>query len=345
MNDFFAQIPTQISALHSQIFEPERLPIAIAALLIVTLLGMIVGPFRGNANPFYWGLVNTIFGKLGSRMNKVGRPKGDLIFRGFILSAFVLLLSFLLGRLLQIAAGTYSTWSLIEILALCACLSSGAVWAAIGRLYRALHEKKVIAGAYYAIARSSYTDLSKNDDYTITRVGMGLALRAFDKAMVAPILWFLIGGLPLLFLYSSLASMAWRFGKDGHFGGFGDAILALEKLMGWVPNLLSGVLIALAGILTPTAGMTRAFIALFKSKGTAKYAEGGLAVTAAAFALAVSLGGPTKDLEGVAIKRGWVGSPKATAQLQAKHLHRVMYLCFMAHLLLLASLCAAMIFA
>jgi adenosylcobinamide-phosphate synthase len=345
MNNFLAQIPEYLSTIHAQIFEPERLPAAIVALIIVTLLGMILGPLRGNANPFYWRLITLLFGKLGRRMNKAGRPKGDLIFRGFILSAIVLALSFLVGRLLEIAALSYSTWSIIEILSLCLCLSSGAVWASIGRLYRALNEKKVIPGAYYSIARSSFTDLSKNDDYTITRVGMGLALRSFDKAIVAPILWFLIGGLPLMFLYAGIAAMAWRFGKDGYSSGLGQAMIALEKLMGFVPNILSGVLIALAGILTPTAGMTRALLALFKSKGTARYAEGGLPVTAAAFALAVSLGGATKDLDSTAIKRNWVGPPKATAQLQAKHLHRVMYLCFMAHLLFLAALSAAMIIA
>lgn len=343
--DFLQKLIAYIQAFHEDIFDAERLPVAIAALLVVTIGGMVRGGLRGNANPFYWHWVDIVFGGIGRRMNKLGRPKGDLIFRGFILASVVLALSFLLGRLGALLSAEYPVWSVVDILGLCVLMSSGAVWASTGRLYKALNEKNVKPGAYYAIARSSFTDLSKNDDYTITRVGMGLVLKSFDKAVIAPVLWFLIGGLPLAFLYSGIAALSWRFGKDGHSGGFGDAMIALEKLMGFVPNLLAGVLIALAGLLTPTAGMTRSFLSLFRHKGSASYGEGGFPVTAAAYALNVSLGGPTPDLDGQIIKRGWVGPPKATAQLVAKHLHRVMYLVFMAHILFLASLCAAMIFA
>ena len=115
--------------------------------------------------------------------------------------------------------------------------------------------------------------------------------------------------------------------------------------MGFVPNLLSGIFIALAGILTPTAGMSRAFVGFLTPKGQAKYEEGGFPMTAAAHALNVSLGGPTQDLDGSAIQRGWVGPSNATAQLQAKHLHRVVYISFMAHILFLAALSGAMLFA
>lgn len=334
-----------IENIHAQIFVPERLPIAMAALLIVTLLGMIRGPLGGNAMPFFWHIIEIIFGGLGKRMNKAGRPKGDLIFRGFVLSVLVLFFTFGVGKALETASLYYPTWSMIEILALCLPLTSGAVMAAQGRLYRALNEKKVTPGAYFTIARSSRTDLSGSDDYTITRVGMAMGLKAFDKGMVAPILWYLILGLTGAYLYAGLAALQWIFGREGHSSGFGKSMNALEELLGFVPNILSGLLIALAGILTPTAGMTRAFLGLMRVKGKAPYAEGGLPVTAAAYSLNVSLGGPTQSLDGYTIKRSWVGPAKATAQLSAKHLHRAVYISFMAHILLLASLSGAMLFA
>ncbi len=90
--------------------------------------------------------------------------------------------------------------------------------------------------------------------------------------------------------------------------------------------------------------MSRALLGLMTSKGSASYAEGGLPVTAAAYALNVSLGGPTTDLDGYAINRSWAGPVNATAQLNAKHLHRVLYVCFMGHLLFFASLGAVLLF-
>jgi len=334
-----------IRNFHSQLLEPERLPTAMVAVVIVTLVGMVRGALGGMATPFYWHLIDLFFGRFGDRLNKKSRPKGDLIFRGFILCAVVLAISFLIGRFLIILAAYYPTWSLIEIVSLCLLLSSGAVFASLGRLYRALNEKKVEQGAYYTIARSTRSDLSKNDDFTITRVGMGLALKQFDKGIVAPVIWYLLAGLPGAFLFAGLAALSWRFGKDGHSNGFGEAPIALEKLMGFIPNMMSGIFIALAGLLTPTAGMSRAFLGFFGTKGRASYAEGGFPLSTAAFSLNVSLGGPTQDLDGTSVKRGWIGPAKATAQLEAKHLHRVVYISFMAHLLFLASLSGAMLFA
>lgn len=340
--DNFSQL---IENYQENIFSSDRILIAIAAFLLVFVVGVVRGGFHGNANPLMWHIIDIAFGKLGDKMDKPGRLKGDLIFRGFILCAVVIAFTFFVGRLFETLAGTYTYWSLIEILSLSILLSSGAVFASMGRLYRALNEKKVTPGAYYTIARSTRTDLSKNDDFTITRVAMGHALRSFDKALIAPIFWFLIAGLPGAYLYVGLAAMSWRFGKDGHSNGFGEAMIALEKLLGYIPNILAGLLICLAGLLTPTAGMTRAFLGLGKTKGAASYGEGGLPVTAAAYSLNVSLGGTTADLSGAVIKRAWIGPEKATAQLESAHLHRVTYILFMAHLLWLASLGFSLMFA
>jgi adenosylcobinamide-phosphate synthase len=333
-----------IQNLHSYLLDPARFPIAIAALVIVTVLGMLRGGLGGMATPFYWHLVDIAFGKMGQRMDKSGRPKGDLIFRGFILSAVVLTLSFIISRFFEIMAFYYPFWSLIEVFSLCIVLTSGAVWAGMGNLYRALHDQKVTTGAYYTIARTTRTDLTRSDDFTITRVGMGMGLRAFDKGVVGPLIWFLILGLPGAFFYAGLSALGWRFGRDGYSNGLGSAPLALEKLMGFVPNLFSGFLIACAGLLTPTAGMTRAFKGFFVKKGRASYEEGGYPVTIAAHSLDVTLGGATTDLDGKTINRSWVGPEKATAQLDSRHLHRVTYICFMAHLLFLLSLLAAWLY-
>jgi len=75
-----------VLSIHEAIFDPSRLPLAIIAILLVTLLGMMRGALGGNAMPFYWHIVEIFFGKLGARMNKRGRKQGDLIFRGLLLS-------------------------------------------------------------------------------------------------------------------------------------------------------------------------------------------------------------------------------------------------------------------
>ncbi len=336
------QILEQVSQL---MLDPTRLPTAIVAILIVLLAGMIRGALGGNATPFFWHIIDILFGKLGDRMDKPGRIKGDLIFRGFLIVLFGLAISFLIGRAFTYLIVIYPFWSLVEVFALCLVLTSGTIFSGLGSLYKSLNNKQVTQGAYYTIARTTRSDMSRSDDYAITRIGMSMALRFFDKGIVAPIIWFLIGGLPIAFLYAGLSALAWRFGRDGHSHGLGAPALALEKLLGFVPNILSGLLIACAALLTPTAGFTRSLLSVMPFRSGAKYEQGGAPITAASYALAVTLGGATSDLNGHALRNDWVGPATATAQLQAKHLHRVVYLSVMAHLFFIAGLCGAMVFA
>lgn len=333
------EITAGFATLHDQIFDPARLPVAVIAVAIVVFVGVVTGPFAGNANPVFWRTVDFLFGPLGSKLDKTERKAGDLTTRGTIVTIMGVILAFLVGQAFQNLSLHTKNWLLIDIVALSIVLSAGAGWHGLIRLYKAMDGKNSVKGAFYTLATTTRSNLSVADEYTITRVGIGMGAKLFDKAIVAPVLWYLIAGLPAAYLYAGLAALSWRFGKEGFTKGFGATALALEKLMGFVPNVFSGVLISLAGLLTPTAGMTRSIVGLLRpGPGQASYYEGGAPVTAMAYALKVSLGGATQDIDGSAIKRGWAGPEGATAQLGAKHLHRALYILVMAHLLLAAAL-------
>lgn len=340
MENFFSFF----TELHSQIFDPDRLPVAAAALGVVALLGALTGPLAGNANPLFWRTVDFLFGPLGSKLDKTERKSADLATRGTIITITAMIMAFMVGRAFQIVSREYQTYLIVDIVALSMVMSAGAGWFALIRLYKALAGAGTVKGAFYTLATTTRSNLTTADEYTITRVGIGMGAKLLDKAVVGPVLWYLIAGLPAAYLYAGLAALSWRFGKEGFTKGFGNPALALEKLMGFAPNVFAGVLISLAGLLTPTAGMTRSFIGLFHfGKGSAAYEEGGAPVTAMAWALKVSLGGATQDIDGSAIKRGWAGPDGATAQLNAKHLHRGLYILVMAHLLFLAAILAGIV--
>lgn len=325
--------------VHAYIFDPARLPVAAVAVFVVGVVGILTGPLGSNANPIFWRAADMLFGPLGGRLDKTERKSGDLATRGMIVTLMAAALGFLAGQFLQTLSTHYPNFKIVDIVALGIIMSAGAGWYILFRLYKAMTAKQAVKGAFLALAVTTRSNLTLADEYTITRTGIGFAAKLFDKGVVGPVLWYLIAGLPAAFLYAALAALSWRFGKDGFTKGFGAPALALEKLMGFVPNLFAGLLIAGAGILTPTAGMTRSFVGLLRGgKGHAPYAQGGAPVTAMAYALKVSLGGATQDIDGSAIQRNWAGPAGATAKLDAKHLHRGIYIVVMAHLLLLAAL-------
>jgi adenosylcobinamide-phosphate synthase len=295
-----------------------------------------------NARPFFWIVMEALFGGLGAKLDREARGPKDLIIRGVVLTVMGLGFALIIGAAAGKLARTMPLYGMTEIALLCLVLSAGAVWRALFRLYAALKDNKV-KGAYLAIARSTHTDLSGADDFTITRTGMGFAARSFDKCTVAPVFWYLIGGLPCAYIYAGLATLSSRFARDGFTKGFGAIAMGLEKVAGFIPSCLAGLLMALGGLFTPTGGMTRAFRGLFAAKGRAPYAEGGWPLTAMAWSLDVILGGPVTDRDGRSLKRAWVGPENASARLEAGHLRRALYISLMAYLLFMAALMGIML--
>lgn len=326
---------------HADFLDPDRVPFAIAAIILSAIIGMISGPLigSGNANPFLWLLLDKLLGKTGERLDKPQRSKADLMLRGLFITIFTILIAAGIGKAFDYALGAFPDYArYLEVVFVSLLISSGAIWFSLLRLYFAMEKKNVDEDAYFAIARSSRTNLALTDDFGTTRAGMNYTARSFDKALVAPLLWYLIAGLPAAAIYAALAALCWRFGRDGKTSGFAAVALALEKLMGIIPAILSGILITLASLFTPTAKLHKGLAAWIGHKNRATYEQGGFALSAMAWSLNVSLGGASQDIDGNAIKTTWVGPQSASAKNDHKHLRRAIYINVMAHILFIAAL-------
>lgn len=317
----------------------DRIPTILMALLLCVVVGMITGPLTGNANPLMWRLYDLMFGKLGDRMDRKNRSRADLMFRGLMLSVFALAMAALIGKLFNQVQIIEPVYGVTRVLLLSTLMTAGTVWFALLKLYFVMEKETVGEGAYYAIARSTRVNLAAGDDFGVTRVAMGYSARSFDKGLVAPALWYLIGGFPLACVYVALAALSWRLGKNGlGRNGFADVPLALERLMGIIPSLFSALFITLATFVTPTSSIFKGFTAWMGHKNRAPYAQGGPPLSALAWALNVSLGGAVQDISGKALKGVWVGPKGATAQLDHKHLRRAIFINVIAHILFVAAL-------
>jgi adenosylcobinamide-phosphate synthase len=200
-------------------------------------------------------------------------------------------------------------------------------------------------GVYYTLARSTRTNLAAGDDYGIARAALSFSAQIFDKGLVAPSIWYFIGGFPALAVYTGLSFLVWRFAKKGFTKGFAAVPLALERLTGFVPSMVSAVFITLAATFTPTAKLHKGIMAWFGSKDRAPYEQGGFPLSALAWSLHVSLGGAVQELSGSAIKGEWVGPKGATAKVDHGHIRRAIYISIIAHILYMAALLGAYMWA
>jgi adenosylcobinamide-phosphate synthase len=323
----------------AEAFSEDRLLTAIMAVFVVALIGLLIGSFNRVANPPLWNLCDRLFGGLARKMYNKDRSRSSLAFRGTVFTILYIGVALVLGIGAHAFDRAFPLKGFTEPLVLSLTMTGGAVWYALNTLYHALAEGKALhKGSYYPIAASSRSDLNTTDNYGITRVGIGFMAQSFDKALIAPLFWYLIGGLPLAYLYAGIAAARWGLAKEGFAKGLGNTSLWLERIFGLIPHLLSGIWMACAALFTPGAQLSRAIPGFFSSTGRAPYAEGGLPLTAVAWAMNVSLGGPVRDLEGSALKKAWVGPPNATAKVDKSHLRRVIYMSVMGYVLLVAAL-------
>jgi adenosylcobinamide-phosphate synthase len=332
-----------ISHIISQIGSPERLSAVAIAMVVVALFGMLFGPAGGNANPFLWGILDKIFGNLARKTYNVDRSLSTLQFRGALLLTLYLVISGIVAALAVLVEQHFHFAGFMNPLLLSLAMSGGATWSALVKLHHALRaeEKKHMGlpkGSFYDIAVSTRTNLNTTDNHGIIRGGIGFVATSFDKGIVAPIFWYLLGGLPAAYIYCGIAAARWSLSKDGFAKGIGTLALRLEQFFGWVPQIISAIMLTLATVLTPTAGPFRALRGVFSSAGKAPYAEGGLPLTVVAWGLGVSLGGPVEDMDGSVLKRVWVGSLASTARLERHHLRLAIYLGIMGYVLIAALL-------
>lgn len=338
MNDFFEYTH---SAQH-MFFDAGRIPDVAIALILVSVIGVFTGAADHKAIPLLWQGLDKSFGLIGARIDKKSRKRSDLVFRGFIFSAFMIVFAVLLGKGLEALNLSYNFYGVLDIAILSLMLSSGAVWNCIARVLPRLEDKKGGKGDYTTLARSARCDLNSLDDHGVARISLGFLSVSFDKMLCAPIFWFLAGGLPLVILYSVVAYIVWRFGKHGFSKGFGVVPSSIEAVMGAVPHYLASLAVILATAAVPGAGVVRSVKGLVKS---APYGQGGVLLSVLAHGFKVSLGGPCKDLDGSTINAVWCGPEGASAKIPASILKNGIYIFVTAHIILLAALLAAYIFA
>ncbi len=328
--------------IHSMVFDIDRVVPLFFSVLIAIVVGMITGPWRNNANPFWWECLDIFFGNAGDKLNNPKRKPGDLMFRGLIFTVVVLLFMLLVGNGLQ---GVINAYPYLNSFVVAMGLTAGAVWFAVLRLYFAMTRQNTTKGAYMSISRSSRVNLNTTDDYGITREGIIFCTISFDKGMVAPALWYLIGGLPVMLVYSSLSFMAWRFGRWGNGRGFAAVPCALERLMGYVPSLFTGALYTAAAAVAPTVSIKGAFVSWWRSAGKTPYEQYGTSLCAVAWPLNVVVGGAIVDIDGRKITREWIGPKDASAKTEAGHLKRVIVMNVVAHLIFVLAFLSTYIYA
>jgi adenosylcobinamide-phosphate synthase len=144
-----------------------------------------------------------------------------------------------------------------------------------------------LAEGRVAVARIVGRDPETLDQAGVARAAIESAAENFSDGVVAPVFWFLIGGLPGIAIYKAVNTADSMIGHRGErFAEFGWAAARLDDVLNWVPARLAGLLICVVG------GGRAAMEVMWRDAPLHKSPSAGWPEAATAASLGIALAGP-----------------------------------------------------
>lgn len=142
-----------------------------------------------------------------------------------------------------------------------------------------------LEGARAAVGRIVGRDVDRLDAQGVAAAAIESLAESFNDGVVAPMFWFVVGGLPGLMVYKAVNTADSLIGhREPRWRAFGWAAAKMDDLLNLVPARIAGALIVLAG-----RGGWRVML---RDAGKHASPNAGWPEAAMAGALGVRLGGP-----------------------------------------------------
>lgn len=233
-----------------------------------------------------------ILSMLEGWLNKPGQTFARQKLRGVLALSLYLIIFLAVGAALTVIADVFAPWGLLLELLIAAVLLSGrSLYEHVRDVGEAL-KYKTVEEARLAVGQIVGRDTSALDDRGVARAAIESGAENLSDGFVAPVLFYLIGGLPGLFLYKAVNTADSMIGhKTQRFIGFGWAAARLDDLLNWVPARLTGFLIILLAHLLCGRGR-EAWRVMLKDAGKHSSPNAGWPEAAMAGALGIAVAGP-----------------------------------------------------
>ncbi len=288
----------------------DPLIILLLAMILDAAIGTAVGPFRRLPHPVQ--IVGRLIGFLDARLNRESRSEADRRMRGIVVVLIVCTACAMVGWAVAWLGRNHAFgWSL-ELALIFALLAQRSLHDHVAAVARALDGGGLEAGRG-AVAHIVGRDVRALDDYGVARAAIESCAENFSDAVVAPVFWYLVLGLPGLLVYKAVNTMDSMIGyRTPRYRAFGLAAARLDDLLNLIPARLSGLLLVIAAAAVPTADPGRALRTMIRDARRHRSPNAGWPEGAMAGALGLALAGPRRYAEAV-VEDPWIGDGRARA--------------------------------
>jgi adenosylcobinamide-phosphate synthase len=283
-------------------FDP--LLLLLAALAFDAAVGDPASFFRRVPHPV--ALVGMLIGRLEQRLNRQDHSESDRRLGGIATVAVVVIIAAGVGAGVDAAAAAWPLGAIAEVALLTALLAQRSLYDHVAAVATALDRYGLDAGRE-AIRHIVGRDPQSLDEDGVGRAAIESLAENFSDGVVAPVFWFLVLGLPGICAYKAINTLDSMIGhRSDRYRAFGWAAARLDDVANLVPARVAGLLIAIAGLLTPRASGKDALVTMVRDARKHRSPNAGWPEGAMAGALDLSLAGP-RQYGGERVEDAWIG--------------------------------------
>lgn len=246
---------------------------------------------------------------LSDKLNRAGRSDFALIIRGSIVFFLILATISLVGIGLELGLVYLQFGAYMDVILLSLLLSPISV---LLPAYAISHVKPR-KGSYRHIAQALNQNLIISDDFGLRRASIHAMSLSLNEWLVAPILFYLLGGMPLACLFIALRLFV-RI-DTGERSAFHSVYAFLYRIFTQIAAVFSFLLI-LASSLFSSGGRPVKVLKSFRKDGLN-------VLSLFAYAQNLTLGGSVQNRIGQKISKPWVGPENTSAKILRRDVIRV----------------------
>lgn len=287
---------------------PDALFILILAIGLDAVLGEMNALFRHLPHPVV--IIGRAIAWADQRLNRPERGEGARKARGVLLVVAIIGAAALAGGVITFVARVLPHAWIIEVFVAATLIAQRGLFEHVNDVARALEHDGLEAGRD-AVSRIVGRDPQALDEYGIARAGIESLAENFSDAVVAPVFWFVIAGLPGLMIYKAVNTLDSMVGyRNDKYRAFGWASARLDDVLNLIPARLAALILSAAAIFSAGGKPLAALMTVATDSRHHRSPNSGWPEAAMAGALGLALGGPRK-YPGLVVDQKWIGAGRA----------------------------------
>jgi adenosylcobinamide-phosphate synthase len=288
----------------------DPLLLLVAGLIIDALFGEMPAIFRHVPHPIT--LAGRAIAFFDRKLNREARSEASRRERGIVTVVVLVGGAASLGVIAERICRGSLAGAAVEAVMIAVLVAQRSLYEHVAAVAAALGTGG-LTGGREAVRHIVGRDPMSLDAHGVARAAIESLAENFSDGVVAPVLWYLLLGLPGLFAYKMANTLDSMIGhRTPRYRAFGWAAARLDDVLNTVPAPLSGVLLAVAAMFAKNARPGHALAIMLRDGRKHHSPNAGWPESAMAGALGLALAGPRRYPEGL-VADPWLGHGSARA--------------------------------